>query len=182
MGTINRRSFGHRAHRAHREKERPAQCTLRPLWPTSVQVALAFFGQQKLKLGDARVLVAFQPFRFEAEANAELTLRVRNKNLTFVRGSLFLGVTSNAFTALGTVLIQIPDEVPLAGGQTLAGASAVISNKAAAAGLVFDPPLLQPRFIGVALTYNPVDLSLVNSLQPFITVTPSGSLERGAAG
>lgn len=138
--------------------------------------------QQKLKLGDARVLVAFQPFRFEAEANAELTLRVRNKNLTFVRGSLFLGVTSNAFTALGTVLIQIPDEVPLAGGQTLAGASAVISNKAAAAGLVFDPPLLQPRFIGVALTYNPVDLSLVNSLQPFITVTPSGSLERGAAG
>ena len=138
--------------------------------------------QQKLKLGDARLLVAFQPFRFEAEANAELTLRVRNKNLTFVRGQLFLGVTSNAFTALGTVLIQIPDEVPLAGGQTLAGASAVISNKAAAAGLVFDPPLVAPRFIGVALTYNPVDLSLVNSLQQFITVTPSGSLERGSSG
>ncbi|MFN8123449.1 MAG: carboxypeptidase-like regulatory domain-containing protein [Thermoleophilia bacterium] len=149
----------------------------------AIELQGTVFGlQQKLKLGNARVLVAFAPFRFEADATAELTFTVRNKPLTFVKGQLFLGVTSDHFTALGNVLIQIPDEVPLAGGQTLAGASAVISDKAAAAGLVFDPPLLAPRFVGVAFTFNPVDFKVVNSLEQFITVTPSGSLERGAAG
>lgn len=134
------------------------------------ELAGTLFGfQEKLTLGTARVLMAFQPFRFEAEATANA--------LNIAIGHVFVGITSGHFTGLGEVQLKIPNKVPVVGGTTVAGASVVLSDKALAGGITVDPPIVKPFFAGAAVEWPPsAKISIVTSLAPFITVTPSGSL------
>src|SRR5207244_4135606 len=77
------------------------------------------------------------------------------------------------FTALGTATAKIPNIVPVVGGQTLGGVSAVLSDAGAGAVVTVDPPFLDPFTIGAGLTWSPLDFSIIKSLTPFITFTPA---------
>jgi hypothetical protein len=129
-----------------------------------------------IRLGGARVLVARNPFRFEADA----TLAFPSQTNAIVRGKVFIGATSNAFTGLGTFNVQVPESIPVIGGQTLGGFAGVVSNKAVAGTVVVDPPLLKPRTVGVAFKYG-AGFDIIDSITPFITVTPSRSIASASA-
>jgi len=129
-----------------------------------------------LTLGQATVLIAANPFRFEAGA----TVAFPSTTNAVVLGTIFAGATSSAFTALGTVRIQLPPSIPVIGGQVLAGFSGIVSNKAIGGTILVDPPLLQPRTIGAAFKYQG-GFQLIDSITPFITVTPTSTLTASSA-
>lgn len=133
--------------------------------------ALALDG--KLALGDAKVLIGAQPFRFEAEARASI--------LAFLTGRVFVGLTADAFTGLGEVSIQIPKKVKFVGGQKLGGFQAAVSNVGAGGLLTVDPPLIKPFSLGIGTKFSPVNIDLISSLQPFITVKASSAQAAAAA-
>ena len=121
-----------------------------------------------IKLGTARVLVGASPFRMEAQA----TIAFPNSAVAVITGDIFAGVTSNAFTGLGTFTMQIPNPIPVIGGQQLGGFSGVVSNLAIGGVITVDPPLIKPRTIGVVFKYGG-GFDIVDSITPFITVTPA---------
>jgi hypothetical protein len=133
-----------------------------------------------VKLGSANVLVSSSPFRFEASATVDLFKSSSGFSaLQFLHGNVFLGIgDSGAFTALGQVSVKVPDIVPVVGGAELGGVQALISNKAAAAVLTIDPPLLPPFTGGAAFVFNGLKFELISDLTPFITVTPTASSAR----
>lgn len=123
-----------------------------------------------LKLGDARILLSAKPFRVEAEANVAFP----STQAAIVRGRMFMGINGSAFTALGTVVFQIPEPVPVVGGQTLAGVSAIASDKAIGGVITVDPPVIKPLTIGAAFV-RPLGsggFQIIRSITPFITVQP----------
>ncbi|MBJ7454819.1 MAG: hypothetical protein JHC74_02060 [Thermoleophilia bacterium] len=123
-----------------------------------------------LKLGDARILLAANPFRVEAEANVAFP----STNAAIVRGRMFMGITGSAFTALGTVVFQIPEPVPVVGGQVLGGVSAIASDRAIGGVITVDPPVIKPLTIGAAFV-RPLGsggFEIIRSITPFITVQP----------
>jgi hypothetical protein len=123
-----------------------------------------------LKLGEARLLLSAKPFRLEAEANVAFP----STDAAIVRGRMFMGITGSAFTALGTVVFQIPEPIPIIGGQTLGGVSAIASDKAVGGVITVDPPVIKPITVGVAFV-RPLgsgSFQRINSITPFITVTP----------
>jgi len=123
-----------------------------------------------LKLGEARILLSAKPFRVEAEANVAFP----SVNAAIVKGRMFMGITGTAFTALGTVVFQIPDPIPIIGGQQLGGVSGLASDKAIAGVITVDPPIIQPVTVGVAFV-RPLGsggFQRISSITPFITVQP----------
>ncbi|MEZ5101067.1 MAG: hypothetical protein R3C15_14975 [Thermoleophilia bacterium] len=130
-----------------------------------------------ITLGQANVLVGTSPFRFEAGARVAFP----STTAPVIDGQVFVGATASAFTGLGTVVMQIPNQVPVIGGQRLGGFSAVVSNRAVAGTIFIDPPVLKPRNIGAAFVYGG-GFSIIDSITPFITVTPTQTLGRSLAG
>jgi len=143
----------------------------------TLQIVGTLTGINKLiTLGQATVLVAANPFRFEAGAQ----LAFPSTTNAVVLGSIFAGATSSAFTGLGTFRIQIPSSIPFIGGQTLAGFSGIVSNKAVGGTILVDPPLLQPRNIGAAFKFGG-GFDIIDSITPFITVAPTSTLTASSA-
>lgn len=134
-----------------------------------------------LKLGDARILLSAKPFRVEAEANVAFP----SANAAVVKGRMFMGITGSAFTALGTVVLQFPPQLPIIGGQQLAGVSGIASDRAIGGVITVDPPIINPITIGVAFV-RPLGsggFQRINSITPFITVQPQPlSLQERVAG
>jgi len=123
-----------------------------------------------LKLGEARILLSAKPFRVEAEANVAFP----STQAAIVRGRMFMGITGSAFTALGTVVFQIPEPVPVIGGQVLGGVSAIASDRAIGGVITVDPPVIKPLTIGAAFV-RPLGsggFEVIRSITPFITVQP----------
>ena len=129
--------------------------------PTLTLQGDLFIGDNLLRLATATISVTPSPFRFEGQASVSA--------LNAINGSVFFGVTKNAFTALGQLQIQVPPNVPLIGGTQIGGAQAVVSNIGAAGVITLGRNLKA----GVGFRFSPFDVSFITSIAPFITIQPT---------
>src|SRR3954451_1450250 len=135
----------------------------------TVQLRGTVFAVNKfLRLGSARLQIGADPFRMEAEANVVFP----NTGTQIITGNVFAGVTGTAFTGLGTFTLKVPNAIPVIGGQQIAGASGVVSNKGVGGVISVDAPLLKPRTIGVGFKFGG-GFDFIDSLTPLITLTPT---------
>jgi hypothetical protein len=123
------------------------------------------FGNKQVKLGDAKILLVTSPFRFELEANANI--------FEVIKAHGFLGIGDKHVTLLAEASVVIPKDIKFIGGQTLGGFSLAASEIGVGAVISIDPPLVKPFTVGVGTTFSPFKLKIINSIQQFITITPS---------
>jgi hypothetical protein len=128
---------------------------------------------KQIKLGDARVLIAVKPARFEAEANATL--------FDIIQAHIFVGIVPQHFTALGEAAVTVPKEIKVIGGKRLGGFSLALSEVGVGSVITLDPPFIKPFAIGVGTTFKPIKFKFIDSIQQFITVKPSAAAARAAA-
>ena len=122
---------------------------------------------KQVKLGDARVLIAVKPARFEAEANATL--------FEIIQAHVFVGIVPQHFTGLGEASVNVPKDIKVIGGQRLGGFAMALSDVGVGAVITLDPPLIKPFTVGLGSTFKPLKFKRIDSVQQFITVKPSGA-------
>jgi hypothetical protein len=126
------------------------------------------FGNKQVKLGEAKVLLVTDPFRFEAEASATI--------FDIITAHAFVGIVPQHFTALGEAKIVVPADIKFIGGQTLGGFQMALSEVGVGALITIDPPVFDPFSVGLGTNFSPFKLKKINSIAPFITVTPTAKL------
>ncbi|MCU0306870.1 MAG: hypothetical protein MUE51_03710 [Thermoleophilia bacterium] len=124
-------------------------------------------------LGQARILVRRDPFRFEAQN----TVNVLSGLLV---GSVFAGATLQPFhvTLLGNLTAKVPNKVPFVGGSTLGSLSAAVSDRGAGAVTRISNPFGEDPTVGFAAIWSPFDIKVISSLSSVITVSATQA-ERG---
>jgi hypothetical protein len=132
-----------------------------------------FPGNKQVKLGDAKVLISTKPVRVELEANASLFGVITAHAFLGFTGPVEGGDPKAHFTALGEASVQVPKEIKFIGGQKLGGFQFAFSDAGVGALITIDPPLVKPIAVGLGTKLDPFKLTKINSIQQFITVTPT---------